>query len=59
MSVLTPEEFAIRMRLLVEKHSADVEVFHIKADDLLCSMLCELGYDDGVNAFMDAPKWYA
>jgi len=38
---------------------SDAELRHIKADDILCSLLIELGYSDVVEKFNDLDKWYA
>lgn len=63
---MTKEEFYSAMQQFYNKHFSeghrdvmDVELFHIEADDLMCQLLIELGYDKGVEIFLDAPKWYA
>lgn len=35
------------------------EVCHCEMDDLMCQVLTELGYGDGVKVFDETPKWYA
>lgn len=37
----------------------DYEITHIKADQLLCEILIELGYKDIVDAYSGIEKWYA
>lgn len=60
----TKEEFYLDMLALKEKLEAksttwDKEDFHLAADDLICNLLIELGYGQGVKVFLDTPKWYA
>ena len=35
------------------------ECDHIEADRLMCEVLKELGYGDGVKLFEELHKWYA
>lgn len=37
----------------------DAETAHIEADDVLCELLCALGYNDVVEVWGQVPKWYA
>ena len=37
----------------------DIEGAHSEADDLMCQLLEELGYEEGVKIFKNAEKWYA
>ena len=37
----------------------DFETGHIKADEILCKILLELGYDEIVEAFNQVGKWYS
>lgn len=39
--------------------SNDTEGAHIDADDILCELLLELGYNDVVEAYNLVDKWYA
>jgi len=45
--------------LVAIKDNDDPEVGHIKADDVLCALLVDLGYDDVVGAYRKIRKWYA
>jgi 5'-deoxynucleotidase YfbR-like HD superfamily hydrolase len=54
---MTPEEFAEKMKEI--EISFDPEKAHSKADDLLCAVLRELGYEDGIKIFEEMEKWYA
>ena len=60
MPVMTPEEFAERMKELSEEcNYGDNEVAHKEMDELMCELLTVLGYGEGVAIFGDAHKWYA
>lgn len=37
----------------------DTEVAHCRADDVLCDILLQLGYDKAVAEFIKMAKWYA
>lgn len=56
--MLTPEEFCKEMENLRNDLDSDEEVFHICADGLICDLLRELGYGDGVDVFESTSKWY-
>lgn len=59
---MTPEEFKNEMQKISNRQGEkyiDVEITHAEADDLMCEMLRELGYGEGVDVFEDMPKWYA
>lgn len=58
MVAMTPMEFADKMSTIFGKRY-DEEAAHIDADDLLCEVLVDLGYAEGVKVFNDAHKWYA
>jgi len=52
-----------RIKKYVEKFNwlsgYDKEEDHVKADDILCVLLRELGYDKVVDEFNKLEKWYA
>jgi len=54
-----PDEFAMRMRLIVRAHAGSPEAMHGAADVLIEKTLRSLGYDEGVTVFMNMEKWYA
>ena len=56
---ITPEEFAKRMRDIHDMYSDDEEVVHSEMDDLMCDLLRELGYGEGIDIFDHTHKWYA
>ena len=59
---MTKEEFYHKMLAIEETYACaldDKEGFHTEADKLMCNLLIELGYDQGVEVFLDTPKWYA
>lgn len=37
----------------------DTEVAHMKADNILCALLYELGYDEVVKEYDKVSKWFA
>ena len=39
--------------------SGDYEADHVKADDLLISLLRDLGYTETADAWAEVGKWYA
>lgn len=49
------------MAYIVEnrKDLIGVKDTHISMDYLMCTVLRELGYDEGVDIFMNTEKWYA
>lgn len=55
--ILSPREFADRMRAAAM--SLDIEYSHISMDGIMCSLLRDLGYGEGVEIFENAIKWYA
>lgn len=71
MEVMTPDEFAEKMRELIEKHTHEIEFFgkdtpyldpeecHPEMDHLLCEVLTQLGYGEGVEIFRNTQKWYS
>lgn len=54
----TPEEFADAMRFL-RMNEEDTEFLHLSMDELMCRLLISLGYEEGVEIFWDAEKFYA
>lgn len=55
----TPEQAAEYAQKLVKEYGADKEAVHGYLDDLLCSVLRELGYEKLVEIFENTEKWYA
>jgi hypothetical protein len=54
----SPEEFLDEMKALKEEYPRSPEHFHRHADELICDLLVELGYKDGVEFFQKEKKWY-
>ena len=54
---MTPEQLLDAMQRLEEW--GDNEMRHIKADDLMCAVLSDLGYGEAVAVFNRMGKWYA
>ena len=54
---MTLEEFKIKMQEIAD--NCGTEDGHIDADSLMCDLLKELGYSEGVEIFENMNKWYA
>ena len=55
------EKYLKKFDDLVKKHLSDPEEEgdHIAADNMLCNLLRELGFDDIVSRYDEIDKWYA
>ena len=53
------QEFYKQMKLIAEEHTDDEEVAHFKMDRLMCELLIDLGYEDGIEVFNEQSKYYA
>lgn len=49
--------FANEMRRI--DRNDNTEMAHILADELMCKLLRELGYGEGVDIFEKMDKWYS
>lgn len=59
---ITPEKFADQMREAYQLYyvgNDDAEDVHIAMDGIICNLLRQLGYGEGVDIFNSTPKWYA
>jgi hypothetical protein len=56
---LTPSQFMRRMLDILEDLGPDTEEVHRQADDVMCELLRDLGYGEGVAVFCTIEKWYA
>lgn len=54
---MTCEEFTAKMLKL--QQMKDVEYRHKTMDELMCKLLRQLGYGDGIAVFEKTSKWYA
>ena len=54
----TPDEFAAAMAEIAEKERFEDDM-HEAMDDLMCEVLRELGYGEGIDIYEDTAKWYA
>ena len=60
--MIAPEEFYDAMLYIRDSDNPafyDEEPRHRAADALMCEVLAQHGYGDGVKIFEDMPKWYA
>ena len=53
------QKFKEAMENIFPDDGYDTEGAHGMADDLMCQLLEELGYEEGVKIFKNAEKWYA
>lgn len=57
-------EFKEKMEEIIKSnmlpvYGFDNEAAHISADNLMCELLIQLGYEEGIQIFKDMPKWYS
>jgi hypothetical protein len=52
------EKYVKKMEELEALYGDDVEMLHVMADNLLCNLLEELGYEKVTQKFKDFNKWY-
>lgn len=57
--VVTPEEFFNIMKKIHDNDKGYEENWHADMDNLMCRVLTDLGYGDGVDVFYDTDKWYS
>lgn len=55
--LMTREEALEELKVIAK--DTDTEVAHVDADDVLCQLLSDLGYNDVVMAYRQIGKWYA
>lgn len=44
---------------ILQEDTKDIETTHIAADEVLCNLLTELGYQDIVDVYKEIRKWYS
>lgn len=62
--VMTPAEFAEAMEDIRNYESGhgigyDKEVRHVSMDNLMCNVLRQLGYGEGIDLYEQTSRWYA
>jgi hypothetical protein len=57
-NITTPEQFRDDMQKIRKEVGGDEVIAHIRMDEVLCRVLVELGYRDGVAIFDKQAKWY-
>ena len=56
---MTTIEFKEKMIEIAKRNDLDEEATHAEADYLMCDILTDLGYGEGVNIFYEMTRWYA
>lgn len=56
---MTPEQFREKMKQIKVEFDEQEDIAHNRMDHLMCDVLVELGYGDGVHVFKTQEKWYA
>ena len=54
----TPEEFKSELEAIIERENIDDGTRHARMDELMCKVLTDLGYGEGVAIFEKTPKYY-
>ena len=54
----TPEDFKNKMQQLTKDYGHDAEALHSEMDRLMCEVLTEHGYNEGVEIFRDSDIYY-
>ena len=57
--ITTPEEFKSEIEEIIKTECRDEETSHVRMDELMCRVLTELGYGEGIILFENQPTWYA
>ena len=57
VDLMTPEQFKVEIALIFD--SNDTETAHYLADALMCRLLGDFGYHEGVDVYREAPKRHA
>lgn len=52
-------ELMDEMAAHVQKEPTDADETHLAADNLMCEILEQFGYGEGIAAFKEMPKWYS
>lgn len=56
---LTPEQFKEKVIVLLDDDNYCPEVLHRGVDGLMTDLLKQMGYEEGVQLFLDADIWYS
>ncbi len=59
VAVLTPQEFKDQMHDIRVQYGDNEEIAHSIMDGMMCDLLIDLGYGEGVAEFEAQNKWYA
>jgi len=57
---MTPEEFYDAVASILQgQYAGDYEMTHSETDELMETVLRELGYGHGIDLIEDSERWYA
>ena len=56
---MTPEEFKLKMQTILTEYGNNIESSHYAMDKLMCEVLSDLGYEEGVKVFENTERWYS
>ena len=56
---MSPTEFSDKMWRIKIRRDSTPEYNHIDADELMCELLADLGYGEGVRYFREIERWYS
>ena len=59
VAIYTPEEFKDAIKKAIEDKPDDEELIHYGMDMVMCALLNSLGYNEGVDMFLEQKRWYA
>ena len=56
---MSPQEFQIKMLDIMNMCGDTPEEAHSSMDELMCTLLISLGYQDGIDVFNSQERWYS
>ena len=55
---MTPKEFYEQMQRIRANEDLSNDDKHERMDALMCKLLADMGYTDGIEVFRSTEKWY-
>lgn len=56
--ITNPDKFKSELEAIIERENIDDGTRHARMDELMCKVLTDLGYGEGVAIFEKTPKYY-